>query len=417
MQQQSTRTSTTAPTQQGPQSTAPGMVQSNADLQAKLLAHKAAVAAALGMETEEEAPALEQEAGGGQAQVAPTPDVDGGPVDEALRVLSPEALLGLSNDELIVYIDECLAWWTGEEDVAEVEAAEAGSQGPTQVQLDEAAAILAGEDEEEDVDVYLNQLDNDQAGNKAADAQCSATSATMALLKLADGDEAAFMAETRTLIGDNGGTASKDCPEELFIELLLTINWEEAYTAAPAMFANQPTWQSGHPGDDVIKHPYAQAYAASLYAFCAQDSLECSSKFRNAEGTEDRSPSEGASFEDRWAHAITAKGEGAELTFQGDFTGSGHVVYVVGINDSQVVVHDPYGLKRPSGRYIKNGCKPPKSDDTQAEIETRSGGHGPTMVAYEAQEPYERWGEHNVYTKDEIKSLGALSWLLILRKA
>ena len=389
-----------------PPTTGPApVVANNAALQAQVASWMEQAQAALGSDGSEASP----------AQALPEPRVDGGVIDDSLRVLRPEALDVMSLGELVEYLDAALAAFV------DAMAAELGGSGPpaeapgpeaTEGPPEECAPALSEEE------IYRSQLDNETAVyteargpenlpeekvRKAAVGQCSPTSLTMSLVRLAGGEaplreQVVSVASALKLRTSDPATTDL---EELIIEMLLKIDWKEAFAAQPALFDNDPAWQGKHTYVDVIKNPYAQTFLAAQFACCSNTALEMAS----AGWEED--------FDARWEQVLQAHQEGAAISFQGGFTGNGHVVHVVSMDPGGMVVHDPYGACLAHDWYLKNGKAP--AGQRRATLEQRWGGDRERLEAFDQGEAREDWGRENIYSREELQALDALTWALILR--
>jgi hypothetical protein len=368
----------------------------------------------------------------GDFQFVPPPQIDdGGPVDESLRLLGPEELAELGLDELVAYLDEVVGHFTAaaaeQAGLAPDHRCDPDFVEPAEPDLRESDVGLdlarepSGEelDEELDDEAYRSQTDNAKQGGKTGETQCSATALTMSLVKLAGG-EAELAAELPLVAGRLVGGVGECAPdgtssdavgelslgqlEEQVIELMLQIDWERATSESPKQFGEEAGWRTDHfAGANVIKHPYAQSYLAHQFSFCGGDTLEMASK------------TGGVGFDERWAKVLQAHEEGAEITFQADFTGSGHVVHIVEMDEQGMTVHDPYGLCLSEGWYLKNGTA--RTNQNRELVDRRCAGDSARMASFDSGEAREDWGRANVYTRAELEGMDALPWALILRGA
>ncbi len=268
---------------------------------------------------------------------------------------------------------------------------------------------------------YLNQRDNRSVGLTrlgtlvSPDAQCAATSLTMSLLSLYDGDRAAFLDECASLARQQGRPLqdpSEDDVELAVMDLILHTDWGRAFTSARAFFEG-PTWRKWHPGNRVIKNPFAQAYTASRFSRCGDHGVSIVSQAVCIERGRVR---QGMDFARRWSWAQQMWQSGAELSFEGNFTQSGHVVHVLELAANSMVIHDPFGMCLTQNVYLSNGKAPrPLSTELQ-KVLARRVQHNPSLKsALATNQPYFRWGERNAYSRAELSGkLGALKWVLAI---
>lgn len=419
-QSQQRSPSPSAPAQAGPSSAGPApVVASNTALQQRLAdwLQEAAVAAETAV-AETEAAVSEAGAAVGEAVgPLPRPNIDGGVVDSLLRVLGPDQLSRLVLDELVVYLDRCLGHYAdgmapdpAPAGGAEAEAERADATGAPDPGGPESGARETAED---GAPVgYANQRDNPPVtvggATLPSDSQCSATAVTMGLLKLAGG-EAAFRDETLALIEERGGPTPKEGtpPEELFIALMLCIDWDAATReeegraaegGAPSVFERHDwrrAWDAA--GPRVAKMPQAQTYAARLYTFCG--------------GTGTAAYGDKLSFEVIWERMLADAEAGMQLTFQAGVTGSGHVLHVVSISETDVVVHDPYGVHLGRG-HLRNGEKP-RPGTPRGTVARRWDNDSARLALFDAGEACGHWGADNHFTRKELKDVG-IRWALPL---
>jgi hypothetical protein len=239
----------------------------------------------------------------------------------------------------------------------------------------------------------------------------------MSILALYDHNMDHFWAAITPLLEAEGQKADPTIdPEEALVALMLATDWEAAFQNDPAYFEHNPAWQAGHPGSSVIKNPMAQAWTASRFDVVTNDGITIASTATTVEGGESAAP---MSFDERWDWTLEALERGGEVSFEGDFTDSGHVVKLVDMSEERMVVHDPYGMHLPGG-YLRNGEAPagPLSSRRAETFATRSH-ENPTLGtqlqrSIEEGSPYDRWGERNAFSKMELQALDALKWVLVL---
>ena len=264
-------------------------------------------------------------------------------------------------------------------------------------------------------DTYLNQLDNDEVGSKPPSAQCSPTSLTMGLLNIYEGDLDRFFDDAEPLLAAVGQTVDRNGqPEGAIITLMVHTDWEAAYSSAPELFEDNPDWQAFHQGDDVIKSPLAQAYVASLFEGVSS-SLSIASTYTTVTDRECSGPMD---FSGRWDWARDAWEQGGQVSFEGGFTGSGHVVHIRAFTESGMVIDDPNGMRLNGDHYLENGTAPSvdhKTPAAKAVFERRTETNIDLRAPYEAGLESSKWGERNTYTKGELQALDALQWVLVIK--
>ncbi|HCH63652.1 MAG TPA: hypothetical protein DFR83_12675, partial [Deltaproteobacteria bacterium] len=202
-------------------------------------------------------------------------------------------------------------------------------------------------------------------------------------------------------------------PEGAITTLIVHTDWEAAYAAAPDLFENNPDWQAFHPGDDVIKSPLAQAYIASLFEG-VDDALSIASTYTTVTDGECSGPMD---FNGRWDWAQDAWEQGGQVSFEGGFTGSGHVVHIREFTESGMVIDDPNGVRLNGDHYLKNGMPPStdhKTPAAEATFERRTETNIDLRAPYEAGLESSRWGERNTYARSELEALDALRWVLVI---
>ena len=262
-------------------------------------------------------------------------------------------------------------------------------------------------------DNYCNQGDNEWQKGKSPSSQCGATSLTMALLSMFDNDEGALLAETKRLVLEEGKNWQDGLtPDEGIVFLLLATDWTRAFRDAPQYFENDPSWRISHQGADVIKSPHAHAYTASRFSTKNGSGLTIASDYTTVENGEKSAKME---FDERWDWVLKHVQEGCEVTFEGKFTSSGHVVYIVDMTSADMVVHDPYGLCLVRYVYLENGKKPTSQHkEYHNEFLDRVNCQSDLLTSWDAAEARTDWGKNNLYTKAEIKDLGGLQWALVI---
>ncbi len=260
---------------------------------------------------------------------------------------------------------------------------------------------------------YANQVDNKQRNGKAPDSQCGATSLTMALLSMFDNDPTALMAETKVLVEAEGGKWEAGlAPEEGIVLLLSVTNWDRAFQDAPAYFGYDPNWRKDHKGANVIKSPYAHAYTASRFSTKNGSGLTIASVYTTIEDGETLPV---MTFDERWDWVLKQVQDGGHVTFQGAFTSTGHVVYIVEMSSSDMVIHDPYGMHFHSAPYLHNGKAPSATHKLKSsEFLERVNGQGDLIEAWDKGAVLKDWGKNNWYSKEEIKGLDGLLWALVI---
>jgi len=341
------------------------------------------------------------------AAVTPAPH----PIEDVFLQTPCEVMLAWDLDELAAAIDQFITMVCGA-GARNDEAAE--TDGP-----DAGAAVDAGECAQEPVRAldedadYLNQRDNETQGGRTGDQQCAPTALTMSLLALHDNDEATLINATMALLEEQGQSAAEGrSPEELVIQLMQSTNWTAAYEQAPQFFEHDSGWRTPrYDGGAVIKSPYAQAFTASRYEACADQGATIVS---TATTIVDGRSFDKMGFDERWDFALDSWRQGGEVNFEGDFTDSGHVVHIVDITEARMVVHDPYGM-RLSRAYLRNGESPGTLDAADLEVfERRANGQAGLHAALESAQSSDSWGRFNLYTRDELKALDALRWLVVI---
>ncbi|MGE4028661.1 MAG: hypothetical protein AB7I08_00370 [Thermoleophilia bacterium] len=263
-------------------------------------------------------------------------------------------------------------------------------------------------------DAYKSQRDNESA-HVGGDVSCSPTSFTMALIDLHGGDEESVRSQTIALIAARGGSLATGQTEDLVIDLIQRVDWDQATADKPAYFwdpTNWADWAEGKYGGNYYKDPNAQQYVASLYSGVGG----------SAEDTHAHIYTQAA-----WAPVITALAEGAVATAQGAFTSDGHVVDIVQADDAGVVINDPFGLwlRAGSGYGISNGTRAKKlTSAMKTEFDRRAQVNGTLTATYEAHiadtssdEVYGAWGERNFYTWADVEDVQLGKWVSILRPA
>lgn len=260
-------------------------------------------------------------------------------------------------------------------------------------------------------DTFKNQRDN-QSKHVSGGASCSPTAFTMALIDLHGGDEEAVRAQTIKLITDRGGNTKYDQTEELVIELLQVVDWSAACAEKPEYFGSlgkgwakwaQESYKNKSGAVVYYKDPNAQQYVASLYSATGGSAAETYN----------------AVTKEAWAPVIKALAEGAFATAQGSFTG-GHVVTIVGADDSGVTYNDPFGMWIKGSGYplFPNGvAKVPKLNATdQAIFDRRASANARLVEAFNNGETgYPAWGERNFLSWPEVESIKLGLWISVLR--
>jgi len=265
---------------------------------------------------------------------------------------------------------------------------------------------------EENPDVYQSQMDNENAGKKKPKEQCSPTSLTMNLLALFGGDTDQFFNAVEPLLGDVGKALDRTKqPADAITTLLLNTDWDAAFKAHPEFFEHNPDWVTWNPGDNIIKSPHAQAYIASLFDGVSGDVNIAST----ATTTTDGETSEAMDFNGRWDWAKDAWDNGGQVSFQGGFTGSGHVVRIHEFKKDEMVVDDPYGVHL-DGQYLVNKEAPTASQQKNARstFEHRTQANPGVREQFEAGQASDKWGERNTFSKTELDALDALEWVLVI---
>ena len=349
-----------------------------------------------------------------QASVTRAPS----PIEEFFEELSPTEIAVMAVTELVSLLDRYISGVL-EADTGATADAPAGEEAVEQQAAEQESAPVTEEEAVRTADedaVYSNQMDNDTQGGKPNHAQCGPTSLTMSLMALYDNDESALKAATNTLLAEQGQkpVESHDA-EEAIIQLMLSTNWDAAFKAAPQFFEHNPNWRhEKHQGSGVIKSPFAHAYTASRYDRCGDGAATIVS---TGVTIDDGESSKALDFDGRWQFALDAWRAGGEVTFEGGFTGSGHVVHIVEITDTGMVVNDPFGMHIPGleNNYLRNGKAPPELSPSQVEkFDERANGRAELPAALKEGEAYSAWGERNHFTREELKALDALKWLLVL---
>jgi len=343
-----------------------------------------------------------------QAVCTPAPS----PLEEVLEAIEASEQVELSLEELAALVDQYLCACLSSSSPAASnngapEASPATSGGATGTDAQSNGSEELYEDAE-----YLNQMDNDVQGGKAAFTQCSPTSLAMSLLSLYDNDASALQEATRRLLEEDGQTAvDGHDPEEAIIQLMLATDWEAAYAQAPQFFENNPQWQAYHMDGEVIQNPFAQAFTAARYDACGDTAatvVSTATTFDNGESFDSMD------FNGRWQFALDAWQAGGEVNFQGDFTKSGHVVHILDITDDTMVLHDPYGMRLSSGYELRNGSThEPLTARDQAVFDRRADGRAALVAALASSDTFDAWGQFNHYERDELCDLNALEWLVV----
>ena len=249
---------------------------------------------------------------------------------------------------------------------------------------------------------YRSQRDNRWAAGKSADQQCAATSATMAFLELAESRSTAVAALRNLIQRHNQVPPDTDHPEDLFIALVLAIDWTRAPQRHPHRFLEEHDWRDGFSGGNIIKHPYALAFAASMLPFCdSQPKQMVSARWT-------------ASKSQRWDQAVRAHNSGARLIFETGLTSSGHVVMVVDIDEAGVVLHDPYGMAFSGSLYLRNQ-EAPSSRHSRALAARRCSGDAHVLQLFDQKRAYASWGASNYHSRAEIDQRGGIKWALPFR--
>lgn len=346
----------------------------------------------------------------GNAAVQEALDLGAGAVEQATGVVNGVVDAGVGvvdqGGDIFDAIAETLVG--GDEDVARETPPETvipGLEEGADPAVDEAEQIL----EEEGPDsTYKSQRDNKSA-HVAADASCSPTSFTMALIDLHGGDEASVRSQTIQFLEDVGGQTNYEQLEDLIIELLQKTDWPAAVKAKPSFFWGDDwaTWADNRYGGRFYKDPNAQQYVASFYSGTSADGA-------NTVNVEKQSD---------WKAVEAALDEGATATAQGEFTGSGHVVYVTDVSAEGITINDPYGLWVNPGIYVKNGATqvPGFGGEDLEALKRRAKKNSELLDVYESFESPEtaragfaKWGEQNFFSYTDASEINLGSWVSIL---
>ncbi len=345
-----------------------------------------------------------------QAVCSPAPS----PLEEVLEAIDAAEQADLSLEELAALVDQYVRACMASSSSAERGEA-ALEEGPATcgTSTDVAGPPTAREEGSGEAG-YLNQMDNDVQGGKAAGAQCSPTSLAMALRALYDNNETALQEATRSLLEEHGhALADGHDPEEAIIQLMLTTDWKAAYEQAPQFFEHDPRWQASHLDGEVIQNPFAHAFTAARYDACADRAATVVS---TATTFDDGESLAAMDFDGRWQFALEAWQAGGEVNFQGDFTRSGHVVHILDITDRTMVLHDPYGMRLSSGYTLRNGSPhEPLTARDQAVFDRRADGRAALVAALASSDTFDGWGQFNHYERDELCDLNALEWLVVFQ--
>lgn len=261
---------------------------------------------------------------------------------------------------------------------------------------------------------YLDQHDNPAAGSKDGGSQCSATSFTMGLMNIYDGEAEKFFDAAEPLLAALGQSVDRDGqPEQAVTTLLMETDWEAAYAAHPNFFEHNPDWRSWTPGDDVIKSPNAQAYIASRFEGI-DDALNIASESTTVTDGEQSAEMD---FNGRWDWARSAWEDGGQVSFQGGFTRGGHVVHINSFKEDHMVIDDPSGMYLGRSGYLQNGQAPTASQQASGQVtfEYRSEDSPELKEAFKEGQASDHWGARNHYSKAELDAVDALKWVLVIK--